>query len=47
MELTTAMSLEIEKQEMCNIFQLPKMNTKAPNVTVVKFNNEATSKRIL
>ena len=31
---------------MCNIFQLPKKNAKAPTVTVVKFNNEATSKRI-
>ena len=46
MELTTAMNLKIERQKICNIFQLPKKNAKAPNVTVVKFNNELTKKRI-
>ena len=46
MELTTAMNLKIERQEISNIFQLPKKNAKAPNVTVVKFNNEVTKKQI-
>ena len=35
MELTKAMDMKIERQEICNICQLPKKNSKAPNVTAV------------
>ena len=47
MELTQKMDVNMQRQEIYSIFQLPKKTAKGESITIVKLNNQAAKKRLL